>query len=112
LRKVEPQREALAGFDAWITGLRRDQSATRRATPVLEWDEKFGLAKVSPLARWTEREVWRYIVDHDVPYNRLHDRGYPSIGCTHCTRRIIAGEHSRAGRWSGSAKTECGLHVH
>jgi phosphoadenosine phosphosulfate reductase len=111
LRKVLPQREALKGFDAWITGLRRDQAATRRAIPVVEWDGKFGLTKVNPLAPWTEREVWRYITVHKVPYNRLHQRGYLSIGCTHCTRPVAPGEDSRAGRWSGFAKTECGLHT-
>lgn len=110
LRKVMPQREALAPFDAWITGLRRDQSGTRRATPIVGWDAKFGLLKVSPLANWDERAVWRYISDHDVPYNALHDQGYPSIGCTHCTRPVSPGEDPRAGRWSGFAKTECGIH--
>lgn len=111
LRKVTPQREMLRDFDAWITGLRRDQAPTRRATPVVGWDAKFGLAKVSPLAHWSEREVWRYIADHDIPYNALHDQGYPSIGCTHCTRPIAAHEDPRAGRWSGFAKVECGLHT-
>lgn len=110
LRKVAPQREALAGFDAWITGLRRDQGATRRATPVVQWDHKFGLVKVNPLAAWSERDVWTYVVAHDVPYNPLHDQDYPSIGCTHCTRPVAAHEDPRAGRWSGFAKTECGLH--
>jgi phosphoadenosine phosphosulfate reductase len=111
LRKVTPQRQNLKGFDAWITGLRRDQTATRQATPVVQWDRKFGLAKINPLATWDEREVWRYIAAHDVPYNRLHDQGYPSIGCTNCTRPVAAGEDARAGRWSGFTKTECGLHV-
>ena len=111
LRKVAPQREALRGMDAWITGLRRDQAATRRATPVVQWDSKFGLAKVNPLVGWDERAVWRYVADHDVPYNPLHDRGYPSLGCTHCTRPVAAGEDLRAGRWSGFAKVECGLHT-
>lgn len=111
LRKVVPQREALAGYDAWITGLRRDQSSTRAATSVVRWDAKFGLAKVSPLASWSEREVWQYLSANKVPYNRLHERGYPSIGCTHCTRPIGAGEDPRAGRWGGFEKTECGLHT-
>lgn len=111
LRKVVPQREALAGYDAWITGLRRDQSSTRAATPLVQWDAKFGLAKVSPLASWSEREVWQYLAANKVPYNRLHERGYPSIGCTHCTRPIAAGEDPRAGRWGGFEKTECGLHT-
>lgn len=111
LRKVIPQHEALAGFDAWITGLRRDQASTRQATPVIAWDNKFGLAKIAPLARWDERAVWRYIYEHDVPYNQLHDQGYPSIGCTNCTRPVAPGEDLRAGRWSGFTKTECGLHT-
>ena len=112
LRKVTPQREALARYDAWITGLRRDQSATRRATPVAQWDEKFGLAKINPLAAWSERDVWRYLAEHGVPYNRLHASGYPSIGCIHCTRPLADGEEDlRAGRWSGFEKTECGLHT-
>ncbi len=111
LRKVLPQREALSGCDAWITGLRRDQSATRRATPAVAWDAKFGLVKVCPLARWSERDVWHYIADHQVPYNALQGRGYPSIGCTPCTRAVAAGEEPRAGQWSGFEKAECGLHT-
>jgi phosphoadenosine phosphosulfate reductase len=111
LRKVIPQRKALKGYDAWITGLRRDQASTRRGIAVVEWDNKFGLAKVNPLATWDERDVWRYIDAHNVPYNPLHDRGYPSIGCTHCTRPVAAGEDMRAGRWSGFEKLECGLHT-
>jgi phosphoadenosine phosphosulfate reductase len=110
LRKVAPQRDALRGYEAWITGLRRDQAATRRSTPALSWDAHFGLVKVAPLAHWEEPEVWSYIRAHAVPYNALHDQGYPSIGCVHCTRPIQDGEHPRAGRWSGQAKTECGLH--
>ena len=111
IRKVAPQREALLDFDAWITGLRRDQSSTRRATPIVQWDVKFDLAKVNPLVDWDEKAVWRYIADHDVPYNPRHDRGYPSIGCTHCTRPVAPGDDPRAGRWSGFAKTECGIHT-
>lgn len=111
LRKVIPQHQALQSFDAWITGLRRDQASTRKATPVIAWDHKFGLVKIAPLARWDERAVWRYIYEHDVPYNKLHDQGYPSIGCTNCTRPVVAGEDLRAGRWSGFTKTECGLHT-
>ncbi len=111
LRKVAPQREALQGYDAWITGLRRDQSATRRATPVVAWDAKFALVKVCPLARWSERDVWGYIAEHQTPYNALHGRGFPSIGCAPCTRAVAADEDPRAGRWSGFAKTECGLHT-
>ena len=106
IRKVTPLNEALSGVDAWVSGLRREQSPTRANTEKLEWDKKHGLWKVNPLADWTERQVWAYISEHDVPYNDLHDRGFPSIGCTHCTRPA----EGRDGRWSGSAKTECGLH--
>jgi len=110
LRKVRPQRAFLADYDAWITGLRRDQASTRRATPVVSWDELGGLAKIAPLARWSERDVWRYISAHDIPYNALHDQDYPSLGCTHCTRPVQPGEDRRAGRWAGFGKIECGLH--
>ena len=111
LRKVEPLQQKLATLSAWITGVRRDQAPTRANTRKLEWDAKFGLVKVNPLADWTWAKVWGYIHDHDVPYNPLHDRNYPSIGCTHCTRAVQPGEDPRAGRWSGIAKTECGLHA-
>lgn len=111
LRKVEPLRRKLEGLRAWITGIRRDQTPSRAGAGKIEWDEKFGLVKLNPLADWTVRQVWRYVYDHAVPYNPLHDRGYPSIGCTHCTRAVLAGEPSRTGRWPGSAKTECGLHI-
>lgn len=110
IRKVEPNARALKGKAAWITGLRRDQSSTRRAVRPVDWDAKFGLYKVSPLAGWTERQVWAYVIEHGVPYNPLHDAGYPSIGCTHCTRPVGAGEDIRSGRWSGTGKIECGLH--
>lgn len=111
VRKVAPLAEALRGRSAWISGLRRDQSAGRAATPLLRWDEQHQMPKLSPLADWTENEVWAYIRRHRLPYNALHDRGYPSIGCTHCTRAVRPGEEARAGRWAGRAKTECGLHV-
>jgi phosphoadenosine phosphosulfate reductase len=111
LRKVEPNGRALEGKQAWITGLRRDQSSTRTETNAVEWDAKFGLVKVNPLVNWSEAQVWDYIRENDVPYNDLHDGGFPSIGCTNCTRAILAGEDSRAGRWSGSDKIECGIHV-
>lgn len=111
LRKVQPWRKALADYDAWITGVRRDQADTRRETPVAAWDPQFGLVKVSPLATWSEEDVWTYIRQHDVPYNALHDSGYPSIGCVPCTRTVAAGGPLRAGRWAGFAKTECGLHA-
>lgn len=110
IRKVEPLKRALGTMKAWITGIRREQSPTRANAPVAEWDHKFGLVKINPLVAWTDRDVWKYITDHAVPYNPLHDQGYPSIGCTHCTRAVRPGEDPRAGRWSGHAKTECGLH--
>jgi phosphoadenosine phosphosulfate reductase len=111
LRKVEPLRRKLSGLQAWITSIRRDQTAERANAGKIEWDEKFGLVKVNPLADWTSKQVWQYIREHDVPYNPLHDVNYPSIGCAHCTRAVLPGEDDRAGRWSGSAKTECGLHI-
>ena len=107
LRKVEPLRRALAGADCWISGLRRDQSAGRGDAPELHYDEPRGLWKANPLATWSDKDVWRYIATHDLPYNPLHDRGYASIGCTHCTRPGTG----RDGRWAGSAKDECGLHA-
>jgi phosphoadenosine phosphosulfate reductase len=111
MRKVEPLRRKLAQLRGWITSIRRDQTAARAGARKLEWDAKFGLVKINPLADWTSAEVWEYIRKNDVPYNALHDRGYPSIGCTHCTRAIQPGESERAGRWPGLAKTECGLHL-
>ena len=111
IRKVEPNRRALDGKRAWISGIRRDQSKTRADVDIVQWDEKFGLVKINPLASWTESQVWSYILDNGVPYNELHDGGYPSIGCTHCTRPVTEGEDPRSGRWQGTGKTECGLHV-
>jgi phosphoadenosine phosphosulfate reductase len=111
IRKVEPNRRALAGKTAWISGIRRDQTRQRAATPVVEWDEKFDLVKVNPLAAWSEAQVWKYIVENGVPYNELHDRGYPSIGCTYCTKAVRPGDDPRSGRWQGQDKVECGLHV-
>jgi len=110
-RKVEPLRRKLTELRAWITSIRRDQTANRAAARKIEWDAKFGLVKVNPLADWSSQQVWRYLHDHKVPYNALHHRSYPSIGCTHCTRAVRPGEDPRAGRWSGFAKTECGLHM-
>jgi phosphoadenosine phosphosulfate reductase len=110
LRKVLPLQRVLRPFDAWITGIRRDQAPTRANAQVFELDAKFGLTKVNPLAFWSSDQVWAYIQTHDVPYNPLHDKGYPSIGCLHCTRPVRPGEDSRSGRWSGFQKTECGLH--
>lgn len=111
IRKVEPLTERLKASSAWITGIRREHSPTRANAGKLEWDAKFGLVKLNPIVDWTEAQVWEYIRSHDVPYNPLHERGYPSIGCAHCTRAVLPGEDPRAGRWSGFAKTECGLHV-
>jgi phosphoadenosine phosphosulfate reductase len=111
LRKVEPLRRKLGELRAWITSIRRDQTATRASAGKIEWDEKFGLVKINPIADWSSKQVWQYIRQHDVPYNALHERNYPSIGCTHCTRAVRLGEDPRAGRWAGSSKTECGLHI-
>jgi phosphoadenosine phosphosulfate reductase len=110
IRKVEPLQRALSELDAWITGIRREQAPTRANAGVVEVDEKFGLIKFNPIALWTEQQVWDYIKENEVPYNVLHDQGYPSIGCTHCTRAVKPGEDPRAGRWSNFEKTECGLH--
>ncbi len=98
-------------YDAWATGIRRNQGPTRADTPIVKWDKKFGLVKVSPLAGWTKKDVWKRILDEQVPYNPLHDQNYPSIGCQPCTRAVQPGEDERVGRWSGSMKTECGLHT-
>ena len=110
LRKVEPLRETLRNLSAWATAIRRDQSATRTNAGIVERDKKFGLVKINPLANWTSKQVWRYIVENDVPYNPLHDQGFRSIGCLHCTSAVAAVEDDRAGRWRGTGKTECGLH--
>ncbi len=110
-RKVEPLTRALKGYKAWITGIRREQSPTRANAKLVEWDQKFGLVKFNPLARWKTEDVWTYIKLYEVPYNPLHDKNYPSIGCAYCTRPVLPGEDPRAGRWAGFAKTECGLHV-
>jgi phosphoadenosine phosphosulfate reductase len=107
IRKVTPLRERLATVDAWVAGLRREQSASRAATPKLHWDAKHGLWKANPLADWTDRDVWNYIAANGVPYNQLHDQGYASIGCTHCT----SPSEGRDGRWAGDDKTECGIHA-
>lgn len=110
-RKLVPLRRAVEGYDAWISSIRADQSAHRARAKVVGWDAKFGLVKINPLLRWTHRDVWAFVVANKVPYNPLHDRGYPSIGCRPCTRAVAAGEtDERAGRWAGQAKTECGLH--
>ena len=111
LRKVEPLQRKLATLDAWVTAIRRGQTSDRAGVRKVDWDEKFNLVKISPLADWTREMVWNYVIRHEVPYNPLHDRNYPSIGCTHCTRAVLPGEDPRAGRWSGFRKTECGLHT-
>jgi phosphoadenosine phosphosulfate reductase len=107
IRKVTPLKRALSDVDCWVAGLRRAQSKSRREAKKIDWDLRHGLWKANPLADWSEREVWTYIAEHDLPYNLLHDRGYPSIGCTHCTLPAADG---RAGRWADAEKTECGLH--
>ncbi len=110
-RKLVPLRRAVEGYDAWISSIRADQSAHRARADVIGWDAKFNLMKVNPLLRWNRRDVWAFIMAHKVPYNPLHDRGYPSIGCWPCTRAVAPGEtDERAGCWAGQAKTECGLH--
>jgi phosphoadenosine phosphosulfate reductase len=114
LRKVEPNNRALEGVKLWIAALRRDESASRKKTPILQevtLPSGHTLLKLSPIAKWTKKEVWSYIVEHELPYNELHDRGYPSIGCTHCTRPVREGGDEREGRWAGTNKLECGLHV-
>jgi len=111
LRKVEPLRRKLGELRAWITSIRRDQTSFRSTARKVEWDAKFGLVKINPIADWSTKQVWRYLHDYKVPYNPLHDQNFPSIGCTHCTRAVRPGEDPRAGRWSGFAKTECGLHL-
>ena len=110
IRKVEPCRRALYGYDAWISAIRRDQTPDRARAGIIEWDPTFHLIKINPLANWTKRDVWTYIRVHDVPYNPLHDQGYKSIGCWPCTRAVRPGEDERAGRWSNFIKLECGLH--
>ena len=111
MRKVEPQRRKLAELRAWVAAIRRDQTSTRAKAMRVEWDAKFDLVKVNPIVDWTSAQVWDHIRKHDVPYNPLHDRNYPSIGCTHCTRAVLPGEDPRSGRWSNFGKTECGLHL-
>ncbi len=104
-------KAAAEGWHAWMSGIRRDQSPDRAKAPIIGWDKKFNLVKISPLANWSKKDVWKLITDEDVPYNPLHDQGYPSIGCWPCTRSVMFGEDERAGRWSGFKKTECGLHT-
>lgn len=111
LRKVLPLDEVLQELDAWFTGLRRDQSTTRAYVPLVGWDSKYNMVKINPLASWTRSQVWSYILDHKLPYNTLHDQGYASVGCTHCTRPTADAGNERSGRWQGFQKTECGIHL-
>jgi phosphoadenosine phosphosulfate reductase len=111
LRKVEPLSRYLADVDAWMTGIRREQSSTRSGLPITAWNEANGVVKVAPLADWTRDDVWAYVMEHDVPVNTLLHDGYQSLGCTHCTARTAPGQGERAGRWAGFAKTECGIHA-
>lgn len=109
-RKVELMRSALDEVECWVSGIRRVDSATRADAPKFSWDERFGLWKLNPLADWDEKRVWSYIKEHHVPYNALHDQGYPSIGCMPCTTVALDGTGERAGRWAGTTRTECGIH--
>ena len=108
IRKIAPNRRALDGKTAWVSGLRRDQSEGRADTPIVSWNTKFGVVKVNPLANWTEKQTWDYILANKIPYNPLLDQGYSSIGCYNCT---LPGVQGRAGRWQGFEKDECGLHT-
>jgi phosphoadenosine phosphosulfate reductase len=110
-RKLAVLQRAAQGKHAWASAIRRDQSPDRAIAPIVGWDRKFHLVKVSPLANWTKKMVWARIIEKNIPYNPLHDQGYTSIGCWPCTRAVMMGEDERAGRWSGTGKTECGLHT-
>lgn len=111
MRKVQPLRQALSGYEAWASGLRREDSPQRANTPIVEWDRKNAMVKVNPIAAWTQADVDAYIAAHDVPTNPLLTQGYPSIGCFPCTSKVLAGEDARSGRWAGTAKSECGIHI-
>jgi phosphoadenylyl-sulfate reductase (thioredoxin) len=110
-RKVKPLRDALAGLSAWVTAIRRDQTPERASAAIVEHDAKFGLIKINPIVAWTHDDVWGHLYAHDVPFNPLHEQGYPSIGCQPCTSKIVPGENLRAGRWRDASKRECGIHV-
>jgi phosphoadenosine phosphosulfate reductase len=114
IRKLEPLKRALSGMEAWITGIRKDQTLNRFNTRVVEWDESNGLVKINPLYRWSEKMIWEYIHKNQIPYNELHDKNFPSIGCQPCTRAVAPGEDSRSGRWwwEDQGHKECGLHMH
>ena len=111
IRKVIPQRQFLANYNAWITGIRRDQTAFRANTALVEWDYANRMVKLNPLAGWTSDSVWAHIHENNLPYNELHDHGYPSIGCWTCTKAVAPGADPRSGRWSEDIKTECGIHL-
>jgi phosphoadenosine phosphosulfate reductase len=111
IRKVLPLAGALEGLDAWISGLRRDQSNTRADLDLVAWNPKYNLVKINPLTYWTRGQMWSYILENKVPYNPLHDQGYASIGCTHCTHPTTNLGDERSGRWRGRQKTECGIHL-
>lgn len=110
-RKILPLRKAVIGYEAWISAIRGDQTEHRKVAGIVQPDRKFGLVKINPLLQWTKKDVWSFIMKHEVPYNPLHDRDYPSIGCWPCTDPVRNGEDERAGRWAGTRKKECGLHV-
>ncbi|MDA8206453.1 MAG: phosphoadenylyl-sulfate reductase [Thermaerobacter sp.] len=111
LRKVKPLQRYLADKSAWMTGIRRDQTLIRKNAPIVDFDRQHGLMKINPLAVWSSKDVFRYLIRNRVPYNPLHDHGYPSIGCMPCTRPVNPGDDARSGRWAGQEKTECGLHL-
>ncbi|GAB4212485.1 MAG: phosphoadenylyl-sulfate reductase [Synechococcales cyanobacterium] len=111
IRKVEPMNRVLQPYEAWITGMRREQAVTRANIGKVQWDAKRDKLKLNPLADWTEQQVWAYITKHEIPYNALHDQNFPSIGCFHCTAPVAPGADPRSGRWQGKQKVECGLHV-
>lgn len=111
MRKVVPLKRALSGYEAWASGLRREDSERRAGTPIVEWDRKNALVKINPIAAWTQADVDAYIEKYDIPVNPLLAEGYPSIGCEPCTAKVLPGEDARSGRWAGSAKSECGIHI-
>ena len=110
IRKVMPLKKALSSYNVWLTGIRKSQTKLRQKSEHIEYDERYNVSKINPLIDWTHDEVWNYIKENNLPYNKLHEKGYPSVGCTHCTTSIKPGEDDRAGRWRGSDKIECGLH--
>ncbi|QVL31247.1 phosphoadenylyl-sulfate reductase [Telmatocola sphagniphila] len=110
-RKIVPLRKAVVGYQAWISSIRKDQTADRARADVVQWDPKFGVVKVNPILTWNYKDVWNFIYKNNVPYNPLHDQGYPSIGCWPCTQPVTEGADERSGRWAGMKKKECGLHV-